>query len=113
LQYALAEFLTVKKNYLNLGEFYEEKRDYFIKGLKGSRFNVVPSSGTYFQLLDYSAISMVSDIEIAQEFTIKNKIASIPVSVFYHNKIDDKVLRFCFAKKTETLDKALEILQKI
>ncbi|MFI5204538.1 MAG: methionine aminotransferase [Flavobacteriales bacterium] len=113
LQYALAEFLSVKNNFLALAKFYEEKRDYFVNGLKGSRFKVLPAEGTYFQLLDYSAISDKADVDMARDLTIEKKIASIPVSVFYQNKIDDNVLRFCFAKKKETLDKALEILQKI
>jgi methionine aminotransferase len=113
LQNALAEFLSVKKNYLQLAKFYEEKRDYFINGLKGSRFKITPARGTYFQLLDYSDISDKPDADMARDLTVEHKIASIPVSVFYNSKVDDKMLRFCFAKKKETLDKALEILQKI
>lgn len=113
LQYALAEFLSVEENFLTLGKFYEEKRDYFASGLKGSRFKILHAEGTYFQLLDYSAISDKNDVDMARDLTVEKKIASIPVSVFYQNKIDDKVLRFCFAKKKETLDQALEILQKI
>jgi methionine aminotransferase len=112
-QIAFHEYMKDESHYLELGNFYQAKRDYFIKGLKGSRFSFTPASGTYFQLLDYSKISDEKDTEFAKKLTKKNKIASIPVSVFYNRDVDNKVLRFCFAKKKETLDKALEILQKI
>lgn len=112
-QVAFNEYMKDESHYLELGNFYQEKRDYFIKGLKGSKFNLTPAAGTYFQLLDYSKISDEKDTEFAIRLTKKNKIASIPVSVFYNREVDNKVLRFCFAKKKETLDKALEILQKV
>ena len=112
-QVAFQEYLNDETKYLELGSFYQEKRDYFLKGLKGSKFKITPSAGTYFQLLDYSGITNEKDTEYAIRLTKENKIASIPVSVFYNKEIDNKVLRFCFAKKKETLDKALEILQKI
>ena len=113
IQYALTEFLKKKKNYLQLGSFYQEKRDYFIKLLKGSKFSLTPSAGTYFQLLNYEKISKEKDTDMAIHLTKENKIASIPVSVFYHKPVDNKMLRFCFAKKNETLEKAAEILHKI
>lgn len=112
-QIAFQEYMKDESHYLQLGNFYQEKRDYFIKGLKGSKFTFTPASGTYFQLLNYSKISDEKDTEFAKKLTKKNKIASIPVSVFYNRDVDNKVLRFCFAKKKETLDKALEILQKV
>lgn len=112
-QVAFNEYMKVESRYLDLGNFYQEKRDYFINGLKGSKFGITPSAGTYFQLLDYSKITNEKDTEYAIRLTKENKIASIPVSVFYHTEVDHNVLRFCFAKKKETLDKALEILQKI
>jgi methionine aminotransferase len=112
-QVAFHEYMKDESRYLELGNFYQEKRDYFIKGLKGSKFNFTPAAGTYFQLLDYSKISDEKDTEFAIRLTKENKIASIPVSVFYNREVDNKVLRFCFAKKKETLDKALEILQKV
>ena len=112
-QVAFHEYMKDESRYLELGNFYQEKRDYFIKGLKGSRFSFTPSAGTYFQLLDYSKIADEKDAEFAIRLTKENKIASIPVSVFYNREVDNKVLRFCFAKKKETLDKALEILQKV
>ncbi len=113
VQYALAEFLTDSTNYEDLGKFYQRKRDYFLKLINGSRFKVVPSHGTYFQLLDYSAITDESETDFAVRMTKEFKLASIPVSVFYHKKIDNKVLRFCFAKEEKTLEKAAAILNKI
>ena len=113
IQYALADFLKDKENYSELNTFYQQKRDYFNNALKSSRFKISPSSGTYFQLLDYSRISDEKEIDFAIRLTKEFKIASIPVSVFYHKKIENKVLRFCFAKGEATMDKAAEILCKI
>lgn len=113
IQYALAEFLKNKKNYLGLGSFYQKKRDYFNKMIKNSNFKFEPASGTYFQLLNYSDISKEKDSNFAIRLTKEFGIASIPVSMFYHHSIDNKMLRFCFAKKEETLEKAAEILNKI
>jgi methionine aminotransferase len=113
IQFALAEYLKQKNNYLTLGNFYQKKRDYFISLIKNSKFEFTPSAGTYFQLLNYKKISEEKDTEYAKRLTKEFGIASIPVSVFYHELIDNKVLRFCFAKKEETLEKAAEILNKI
>jgi len=113
IQYALAEFLINNENYIYLNKFYQEKRDYFVKLISTSRFKVIPSHGTYYQLLDYSEISDENEPEFAKRLTKDYKIASIPVSVFYHRQVNNKVLRFCFAKKNETLEKAAEILCRI
>ncbi|NOX46471.1 MAG: aminotransferase class I/II-fold pyridoxal phosphate-dependent enzyme [Chlorobi bacterium] len=113
IQHALAEFLKDKENYIHLNDFYQKKRDYFVDRIKGSRFKVIPAYGTYFQLLDYSAISDEAELDFAIRITKEKNLATIPISSFYHNKIDNKVLRLCFAKKEETLDKAAEILNKI
>ena len=113
VQYAIAEYLKDKENYLHLGEFYQQKRDYFVNAIKGSRFKVIPSYGTYFQLLDYSAITDEKETAFAIRMTKEYGLASIPVSPFYHKSNDNKTLRFCFAKTEETLDKAAEILNKI
>jgi len=113
IQYAIADFLGDEKNYIHLNEFYQKKRDFFTERIARSRFKIVPSYGTYFQLLDYSDISDENEVDFAIRLTKEYKIASIPVSVFYHKIIDNKVLRFCFAKKEETLEKAAEILCKI
>jgi methionine aminotransferase len=113
VQYGLAEYLKNEENYLSLNSFYQEKRDLFASLVKDSRFEILPSSGTYFQLLSYKNITDVVDTDFAIELTQKHKIASIPVSVFYHQKVDEKVLRFCVAKKEETLHQAAEILNKV
>lgn len=113
IQFALAEFLKDESRYLELNAFYQQKRDFFCHAVKGSRFTFTPARGTYFQLLDYSAISQKSDVDFADQLTIENKLASIPISVFYSNEPDIKLLRFCFAKGEDTLSKAAEILNKL
>ena len=113
MQYAIAEFLQDEQNYLGLYDFYQEKRDYFNTLVKDSKFKVIPASGSYFQLLDYSDITDEQDTEYAIRLTKEFGIASIPMSVFYHKPIDNKVLRFCFAKEKETLERAAEKLCKI
>ena len=85
----------------------------FLSLIKGSRFKFKPSQGTYFQVLDYSEITKEYDVDFAKRLTVENGLASIPLSVFNENSLDDKVLRFCFAKTDETLKKAADILNKI
>jgi len=113
VQYALADYMNKNNSYLELSEFYQKKRDFFLDALSGSKFKFRPSLGTYFQLLDYSEISDLPDMEMAEKLTRENGIASIPVSAFYNAKTDNKVLRFCFAKSEKTLKKAADILNKI
>ncbi len=113
LQKALAEYLKSEETYMGLGPFFEEKRDLFLSGLKNSRFKFVPSQGTYFQLLDYSDITDEADIDFARRLTIDHGVASIPISVFNKDRQDHQQLRFCFAKKEETLKAATEILASI
>ncbi len=113
IQHAIADFIGKEENYKNLGTFYQQKRDAFVQALNGSRFKVLPCFGTYFQLLDYSAISDKSEMDFARWLVEEHKVAAIPVSPFYHKKDDHKVLRFCFAKKDETIAQAAEILSKI
>ena len=110
IQYAYAEFLKDKENYLGLPDFYQEKRDFFNNLLADSKFNIIPSQGTYFQAIDYSKITDVHDTEFSVELTQKNGIATIPMSAFYHEKIKSTTLRICFAKSKETLEKAAEKL---
>ncbi len=112
-QKALAEYLQEPNHYLELPKFYQEKRDTFLNLIKDSRFKFTPSKGTYFQVLDYSEITDMNDVEFARQLTTKNGIASIPLSVFYDNKIDHNVLRFCFAKTNDTLKQAANILNNI
>jgi methionine aminotransferase len=109
----MADFLSEKENYIHLPRFYQQKRDFFIDQLEGSRFRIIPSYGTYFQLLDYSSISDEDEMDFAVRLTKEYGVASVPVSPFYHEKQDNKVLRFCFAKTEETLCKAGEILRKV
>jgi methionine aminotransferase len=109
VQYALSEFIK-NKNYLLLPAFFEEKRNYFLGLIKNSRFKFIPSKGSYFQNLDYSAISQEKDTEMAERLTREAGVASIPLSAFYHESIDNKLLRFCFAKKKETIERAAEKL---
>ena len=109
-QYALADYMKNKSEYLELGNFYQKKRDYFINLIKGSKFKYVPASGSYFQLLDYSKITQEKDSDYAIRLTKEAGVASVPTSVFYHEKVDNKILRFCFAKTDETLEKAAEKL---
>ena len=113
IQFALAEYLKTPSHYLKLGVFYQKKRDFFLKAIRGSSFEPLPCRGSYFQLLSYKNISNKPDIEMAEELTRKFKVASIPVSVFYKDKTDNRLLRFCFAKKEETLAKAAEILKNL
>ena len=111
VQLGLADFLTDHpEHHLNLGAFYQAKRDRFCELLTDSPFGVVPSAGTYFQLLDYSAWSNEADSELAVRLTREAKLASIPVSPFYQEDPGHRVLRFCFAKDDETLGRAAEIL---
>ncbi|TVR90189.1 MAG: aminotransferase class I/II-fold pyridoxal phosphate-dependent enzyme [Saprospirales bacterium] len=105
-QYGLADYMGNPSRYLKLGEFYQSKRDTFYEFMKKTDFRPIPSHGTYFQLFDYSAISDMSDVEFAKKMTVEKGVAVIPVSVFYTAKIDHKVVRFCFAKKSETLKAA-------
>lgn len=113
IQMALAEYLQDKNNYLELGNFYQKKRDLFNKLIKKSKFEFEPSSGTYFQLLRYKSFSNEKDKDLAIRLTKEFGVASIPVSVFYHEGTDNKVLRFCFAKKDETLEQAASIINSI
>ncbi|WCO01432.1 methionine aminotransferase [Psychroserpens ponticola] len=112
-QKALADYLKNSNHYTELPNFFQEKRDTFLNLITDSKFKFSPSKGTYFQVLDYSEITSKNDVEFAKQLTIENGIASIPLSVFYDNKLDHKVLRFCFAKTNDTLKQAAEILNKI
>ncbi|MFW5793391.1 MAG: methionine aminotransferase [Bacteroidota bacterium] len=113
VQHAIAEYIKNKDNYINLGEFYQEKRDIFLENIKSSRFKPITASGTYFQLLDYSKISKEGEMIFAEKLIKEHKVASVPVSSFYASPNNNNVLRFCFAKSKETLEKAAEILCKI
>lgn len=113
IQIALATYISEASNYKQLNSFYEQKRDLFLEAIKDSRFSFTPSKATYFQVLNYSIISNENDMDFAKRLTTEFGVASIPLSVFNTNKLDEKVLRFCFAKKEETLLRAAEILNKL
>lgn len=112
-QLALAEFMQNKDAYLNLSPFYQKQRDTFLSSIKNSRFKPIPCMGTYFQMVDYSAISDQPDTQFCRQLTTENGVAAIPPSVFYHDNEDHHVLRFCFAKKDETLLAAGERLCRV
>ena len=113
IQYALADYMQDRDAYLALAAFYQRKRDFFLQGVAGSRFVPLPSRGTFFQNLRYDAISDERDTDLAVRLTREHKIASIPVSVFYREPPAHKVLRFCFAKSEQTLERGAEILSSI
>ena len=111
VQLGLAEYMSAHpEHHQTLPAFYQAKRDLFADLVAPSRFRLEPSAGTYFQLLDYSAISSEPDTEMAVRLTQQHKLASIPMSVFYKDKPDSLRLRFCFAKDDATLRAAAEIL---
>lgn len=112
-QVALAEFLTDRSTYLELAPFLQGRRDYFQDLMRATRFTPLPSYGSYFQLYRYDRISDESDKDFAIRITKEYGVAAIPVSAFYTEGKDDKVVRFCFAKKEETLHRAVERLIKI
>ncbi|MDJ0830665.1 MAG: methionine aminotransferase [Desulfobacterales bacterium] len=113
IQMAYAEFMGNKDLYLKLPAFYQQKRDLFLNLIEKSRFRPLPCKGTYYQMLDYSQISDKPDTEFAKQLTVEHGVAAIPPSSLYHQKVDHKVLRFCFAKKSETLESAAKKLCRI
>ena len=111
MQWALADFVRdAPENYRELSAFYQAKRDYFRERMEPSRFSFPPSAGTYFQLADYSAISDLPDMKFAEWITQEKGVAVIPLSPFYRDPPDTRIVRFCFAKQDETLARAAEIL---
>ena len=112
-QRAFAEYLKNPGHYLELGKFYQDKRDKFLHLIKDTAFKAEPCKGTYFQLLNYSKITNEPDVEFSRRLIKEFGIASIPVSAFNKDKMDHRQLRFCFAKTDETLEKAAEILKKV
>lgn len=113
IQYALADFLADEDEYLSLSKFFQEKRDFFSNALRATPFEVLPAYGSYFLLANYEKISDKSDLDFTKELTINHGVATIPLSVFYKTRLDKRYIRFCFAKKHETLEKAVEKLVHI
>lgn len=112
-QKAFVTYLKDSSHYLKLSDFYQQKRDFFLNLMKGSNFKIIPSKGTYFQMMDFSEISTESDIMFAERLTKEHKIATIPTSVFNEGKRDFKQIRVCFAKKDKTLAEAAKILKQL
>ena len=112
-QKGIADYMQEPKHYLGLSAFYQKKRDLFLSLIQDSRFTFLPSKGTYFQVLDYTKITDEYDVDFAKRLTKESGLASIPLSVFNENNLDNKVLRFCFAKTDDTLKRAADILNHI
>ena len=112
-QLGIAEYMRDASRHLGLADFYRQKRDFFRQQMQGSRFELLPCRGTYFQLARYGAISDLPDREFAQWLTREVGVAVIPVSVFYRDGRDDRVVRFCFAKQEATLAAAGERLRQV
>jgi methionine aminotransferase len=112
-QYAIADFLATRRGLDELASFYQAKRDLFLRLMTGSRFTPLPCRGSYFQLMDYSAITDEDDASFAIRLTKEHGVASIPTSPFLSRSRAPKVLRFCFAKKDETLERAAERLRRV
>ena len=113
VQLALAEYMQDPENYLHLGKFYQQKRDFFLNAIEGASLKPMTCLGSYFQLMSYDGSSHKSDKEMAEWMTKEMKLACIPVSAFYKDGSDHHLLRFCFAKGEETLERAGRILRKL
>ncbi|MGD9774293.1 pyridoxal phosphate-dependent aminotransferase [Diaphorobacter sp.] len=113
MQHGLAQYLQDPAPYLQLPAFYQAKRDLFRQGLAGSRLRLLPSTGSYFQCVDISAVSDLSETNFCQWLTREVGVAAIPLSAFYGDGFDQRVVRFCFAKKDETLRSAIERLRRL
>ena len=113
MQHAIAQYMNDPQPYLDLPRFYQRKRDLFRAGLQNTRFKLLPADGTYFQCVDYRAISDLPENEFAQWLTAEIGVAAIPVSAFYEGGKDAGVIRFCFAKQEQTLQTALERLARV
>lgn len=111
MQHAIADYLKDEAVYLGLAPFFQAKRNFFLEQLKDSAWEFTPSAGTYFQVASYANISEEPDTEFAKRLTIEHGVAVIPLSVFYHDNLDHKVVRFCFAKTEDVLEQAGERLR--
>lgn len=113
VQYALADMLATQPGLRELSPFYQAKRDLFLRLMEGSRFRPLPCRGSYFQLMDYAAISDEEDSEFVVRLTKEHHVASIPTSPFLYKSKAPRVVRFCFAKKDQTLEQAADRLQRV
>lgn len=110
VQTGIANYLEDENVYLSLPDFFQQKRDHFVKGLSQTQFELLPSSGSYFQLAKYGHLSDESDVDFSLRMTKEAGVACIPTSVFYTQGTDHRIIRFCFAKRQETLDNAVNRL---
>ena len=113
VQYGLASYMGDAQPYLSLPAFYQRKRDLFRTGLLSTKFKILPSTGSYFQCVDISDVSELSEADFCKWLTTEIGVAAIPLSAFYGNSFDQRIVRFCFAKKDDTLNLALEKLKKL
>ena len=113
VQHGLADYMNDAQPYLDLPAFYQRKRDLFRAGLANTRFRLLPSEGSYFQCVDYSAISDATEADFCRWLTTEVGVAAIPLSAFYEHPFEQKLARFCFAKKDETLELALQRLSRL
>ncbi len=113
MQYGLASYMASPEPYLQLPAFYQRKRDLFREGLGRTKFKLLPSEGTYFQCVDISAVSELSEVEFCKLLTTEIGVAAIPMAALYTDGFDQGIVRFCFAKKDETLRNAVERLAKL
>jgi methionine aminotransferase len=113
MQHGLATYMQTPKHYIDLAPFYEQKRDLFREGLAKTRFKLLPAPGTYFQCVDYSAISDMPEEAFCRWLTSEIGVAAIPLSAFYHAPRESGVIRFCFAKRDTTLNTALQRLARV
>ncbi|MBV8617853.1 MAG: pyridoxal phosphate-dependent aminotransferase [Curvibacter sp.] len=113
MQHGLARYMADPAPYQDLPAFYQRKRDLFRDGLAKTRFRLLPSEGSYFQCVDYSALSPLGEADFAQWLTREIGVAAIPLSAFYGEGFDQQVVRFCFAKKDDTLRQALDRLARL
>jgi methionine aminotransferase len=113
MQHGLASFMADASNHLNLPAFYQHKRDLFRAGLAKTRLRPLVTSGSYFQCVDYSAVSDLPEAEFCQWLTAEIGVAAIPLSAFYEGGFEQRIARFCFAKKDETLNLALARLARL
>ena len=113
VQYGLASYMNNERAYLDLPAFYQRKRDLFRSGLAKTRFKLLPSEGSYFQCVDISEVSDLNEADFCKWLTTDIGVAAIPLSAFYSNSFDQRVVRFCFAKKDDTLNAALARLARL
>lgn len=113
IQYGLAAYMQEEERYLTIPSFYQKKRDFFASGLADLGLKLIPSQGSFFQLVSYAHLSPIPDRDLAIQMTKKLKVACIPISVFYSDHKDNRIIRFCFAKSEDELANALDRLRNL